>query len=86
MGIFNHAAWGVIIGLALMAIGGLVMWAYGARTNRVLATSLMVSGPEAEATRLFHVKLVRWFLNYGMGALVAGFIVLVWATFLVIAP
>jgi hypothetical protein len=81
MGINNLAVWGVIVSLALMVVGGLVLWAYGARTNRVLATSLMVTGPEAEATRLFHTKLVKWFLCYGLGAIAVGFLGLLWASF-----
>ena len=65
MAFYDSAAWGVIFGLALMLVGGLVLWAYGARRDRTTATSLTISGPEAEATRLFHTKLTRWFFVYG---------------------
>ena len=73
------AAWGTIIGLALMLVGGLVLWAYGG--SRATALALLVeSGPEAEATRLFHQRLARWFFIYGSVIVTLGLALLLWAS------
>ncbi|MDD3288042.1 MAG: hypothetical protein PHX43_03435 [Alphaproteobacteria bacterium] len=77
MGFYERAAWGVIVGLALMLVGGLVVWAYGSRNKRSTIDVPMIFGPESEATRVFHTKLVRWFLFYGCSATAVGFVVLV---------
>jgi LPXTG-motif cell wall-anchored protein len=71
------AAWSVILGLALLLIGGLVLWAYGRRHPR---TAVPATGPEAEATRHFHAHLVRWFFIYGILVMLAGSGLLFWAT------
>jgi hypothetical protein len=36
-------------------------------------------GPEAEATRNFHLNLVRWFFIYGILVIAAGTALLLWA-------
>jgi|GEM_PF-2021131 hypothetical protein len=77
MAIYNHAAWYVIFGLSLMLVGGLMLWAYGAR--RRMRTTHGFVGPEAEAARLFHHKLARWFFIYGAAIIVAGVGFLLWA-------
>jgi len=69
-------AWSVILGLSLMLVGGLVLWAYGTRRTRA---SLVATGPEAEATRNFHLHLVRWFFVYGLMVVVAGAGLLFWS-------
>jgi hypothetical protein len=76
MGIYRYAAWGVVFGLAFMLVGGLVLWAYGARRMTGLVE---VTGPEAAATRLFHTKLIRWFFVYGVCMTTLGMAILLWA-------
>ncbi len=72
------ATWGTIIGLSLMLVGGLVMWAYGGR--RALAASKFVEvGLESEATRRFHQFLARWFFTYGSMVITLGLALLLWA-------
>jgi len=78
MGIYERAAWSVILGLSLMMVGGLMLWAYGAR-RRATATSDF-AGPEAEATQLFHLRLARWFFLYGVGITIAGVALILWAS------
>jgi hypothetical protein len=75
MSVSELAAWSVILGLALMSIGGLVLWAYGARRA---AASLTASGPEAESTSMFHTKLTRWFFIYGVLVIAVGAALLFW--------
>lgn len=78
MALYDQAAWAVIIGLALLMVGSLVIWAYGrARTTplQVLAT---LNGPEAEATRLLHTRLVRLFMIYGLIASSGGIALTLW--------
>lgn len=77
MGIYQKAAWAVILGLALILVGGLVLWAYGARRKSAAVISGGVEGAAAEA---FHSKLARWFFLYGTGVIVAGVALLLWAT------
>ncbi|MBI1272920.1 MAG: hypothetical protein GC131_02400 [Alphaproteobacteria bacterium] len=72
LGFYDGAAWGVIIGLALMIIGGLVIWAYGARRFQQTTPALNSDNPEAEATRRFHSRLSRAFFMYGISAIIAG--------------
>ncbi len=79
MGIYDRAAWAVIIGLALMLVGGLMLWAYGARQDRRAGIVLVTSGPEAEATQRFHIRLVSWFLVYGVLITAIGGVMLAWA-------
>jgi hypothetical protein len=75
--IYDRAAWGVIIGLAMMVIGGLVLWAYGARNYEPAEErSFAAAGPEAEATRRFHVRLVKMFFIYGLSLVTLGIVVL----------
>lgn len=69
-------AWRIILGLSLMCVGGLVLWAYGMRRKE---TVIAVGGPEAEATRNFHHHLSRWFLLYGLLISLIGGALLVWA-------
>lgn len=78
MSIYQLAAWGVILGLALMIVGGLMLWAYGAR-RRARAPSGF-AGPEAEGARLFHLMLARWFFLYGVAVVVTGVALLLWAS------
>jgi len=75
MPVTQLAAWSVILGLSLMSVGGLVLWAYGARRVR---HAIAAAGPEAEATRNFHAHLVRWFFIYGMFVIVLGAALLFW--------
>jgi hypothetical protein len=73
VGIYDLAGWGVITGLALMVLGGLVLWAYGARNYEVMkAETYRATGPEAEATQRFHVRLVKTFFYYGLTLIVLG--------------
>ena len=76
MQIYQIAAWSVIAALSLMLVGGMVLWAYGARSLR---KSLTTSGPEAEATQLFHVQLSRWFFIYGIAMIICGAGLLFWS-------
>jgi multisubunit Na+/H+ antiporter MnhC subunit len=76
MAFADLTAWRVILGLSLMSVGGLVLWAYGARRTGSVVASL---GPEAEATRNFHLNLVRWFFIYGVLVIAAGTLLLLWA-------
>lgn len=69
------AAWSIIVGLALMLVGGLVMWAYGARKMQIMFGAI---GPEVEATRDFHTRLVRWFFVYGVSVIALGLALLAW--------
>jgi hypothetical protein len=70
------AAWCVILGLSLMSVGGLVLWAYGTRRAGDVAVA---KGPEAKATRDFHSRLVRWFFVYGVTVIIGGVLLLFWA-------
>ena len=72
------ATWSVIIGLSLMLVGGLVLWAYGGRRQSALRP-IAESGPEAEATRQFHGRLSRWFFIYGSLVVTLGLALLFWA-------
>jgi hypothetical protein len=72
------ATWSTIIGLALMLVGGLVLWAYGGRRSSTLA-KLAETGAEAEATRRFHQRLARWFFIYGSLIITLGLALLLWA-------
>lgn len=73
--LYDSAAWLVITGLALMVMGGLTVWAYGARP-RGTPIVLTSSGPESEATQRFHVKTVRWYRAYGMAMTAIGGVLL----------
>lgn len=76
MAFSDLTAWRVILGLSLMSVGGLVLWAYGARhTGHVIN----IIGPEAEATRNFHLNLTRWFFIYGIIVIASGAGLLLWA-------
>jgi hypothetical protein len=77
MGIYDKAAWSVIFSLALILVGGLVLWAYGARQRA--AGVLKLTGPEAEAAQRFHAQLARWFFLYGVGVIAVGIALLLWA-------
>ncbi len=72
------ATWSTIAGLALMLVGGLVLWAYGGRRATTVA-SLVETGPEAEATKQFHQRLSRWFIVYGSFIVTIGLFMLIWA-------
>jgi hypothetical protein len=72
------ATWSVIAGLALMLVGGLVLWAYGGR-RPLLPRAIAETGPEAEATRQFHQRLARWFFVYGSLVITLGLALLLWA-------
>jgi hypothetical protein len=72
------ATWSMICGLALMLVGGLVLWAYGGR-RPLLSRSIAETGPEAEATRQFHQRLARWFFVYGSLVITLGLALLLWA-------
>jgi len=72
------ATWSTIIGLSLMLVGGLVLWAYGGRRPAALA-KIGEAGPEAEATRRFHQRLARWFFIYGSLIITLGLALLFWA-------
>lgn len=76
MAFSDLTAWRVILGLSLMSVGGLVLWAYGSHRARNLVS---VTGPEAEATRNFHLNLTRWFFIYGIIVVIAGAGLLLWA-------
>ena len=76
MTVYQMAAWNVVAGLSLMMVGGLVLWAYGARPRAGVA---LIGGPEAEATREFHAKLARWFFVYGVFVITTGAALLFWA-------
>lgn len=79
MEIYDGVIWGVIIGLALMCIGGLAMWAYGAR-RPVTAVSPATPPDTAMAEQHhFHRRVARLFVVYGAILLGAGLIVLVTA-------
>ncbi len=78
MGIYDHAAWGVIIGLALMLVGGLMQWAYGAKRRGNGDLILSSSGAEAEATQRFHVQLAGWFRLYGIALALIGAVTALW--------
>ena len=76
MHIYQIAAWSVIASLSLMLVGGLVLWAYGARVPQ---GELSATGPEAEATKRFHRRLARWFFIYGIAMVIGGTALLFWA-------
>lgn len=77
MNFYDNTAWAVIIGLGLMIIGGLVIWAYGARHFKASSNvSLNSANPEAEATRRFHGQLSKVFLGYGVAAIALGALLL----------
>jgi hypothetical protein len=76
MAFSDLTAWRVILGLSLMSVGGLVLWAYGTRT---MPNVVSAAGPEAEATRNFHLNLVRWFFIYGVLVIAVGTGLLLWA-------
>jgi hypothetical protein len=73
------ATWGTISGLALMFVGGLVLWAYGARRRSWVGGEMAEVGPETEAAHYFHQRLTQWFLVYGSVIVIVGFILLLWA-------
>jgi len=70
MGLYDTSAWGVIASLALIAVGGLMVWAYGG--HKIAPLNLSATGPEAEATKSFHRDLSSWFLFYGATLVVIG--------------
>lgn len=74
----STATWSTIVGLALMLVGGLVLWAYGGSRPSARAR-LGEAGPEAEATRQFHSRLARWFFIYGGLLITIGLALLLWA-------
>lgn len=76
LGIYDRAGWEVIIGLACLNVGGLTLWAYGLRGDQVpqLLAQLPHGGPEADATRRFHLRLAQWFTGYAMLLMLAGFV------------
>lgn len=77
--LFDLIVWKMIVGLALMLVGGLMLWAYGAQ-RRTSDTALpAMNGPEAEATRQFHTNLVAWFFWYGIGCVGIGLGLVAWA-------
>lgn len=71
MAMYDKTAWGVVIGLALLVVGGLMFWVYGNRTSQQTVV-LNPTGPEAESTTLLHLKLIRWFYIYGVCLCVVG--------------
>jgi hypothetical protein len=68
----NQAAWGIIIGLAFMLVGGLMLWAYDSRRERRIGVVLINTGPEMEATQRFHARLAHWFFFYGIVIFAGG--------------
>jgi hypothetical protein len=76
IGFATFVAWSTILALSFMLVGGLVLWAYGARPKTAMADG---AGPEAEATRLFHTRLSRWFFCYGITVIALGSGLLLWA-------
>lgn len=72
------ATWATITGIALMLVGGLVLWAYGGR-KATSAAKYADMGLEAEATRRFHQRLTRWFFIYGSLMITLGLALLLWA-------
>ncbi len=79
------AVWDLIIGLSLMIVGGLMLWTYSARRRqRGEGIVLSASGPEAEATQRFHVRLARWFHLYGVGLTLVGAVMLLKASFVLL--
>ncbi len=76
MYIYQTAAWGIIASLSLMLVGGLVLWAYSARTPHGQLSS---TGLEAEATKRFHLQLSRWFFIYGVAMVTGGLGLLCWS-------
>lgn len=77
MGLYDNAAWSVIFSLSLMLVGGLMLWAYGGHEEE--PKELPTTGPEATATRTFHLHLSHWFLFYGATLIVIGLISLLWS-------
>jgi hypothetical protein len=73
--VYQLAAWGIIIGLSLMMVGGMVLWAYGARPQKI---RMSASGPEDEAAKLFHQRYARWFFIYGVVMIVIGTGIVFW--------
>jgi hypothetical protein len=84
MNIYELAVWGVILGLSLMMVGGLMLWAYGARRRRRAPSGF--SGPEAESARYFHLQLARWFFLYGVTIIIAGIGLILWASSILFKP
>jgi hypothetical protein len=76
MGIYDKAAWSVILSLSLILVGGLVLWAYGARQRETSVAAL--TGLEAESARAFHARLARWFFMYGISVITLGIALLLW--------
>jgi len=75
MGLYDSAAWGIIAALALILVGGLMLWTYGG--HKIAPTKISVGGPEAEATRTFHTHLSHWFLFYGATLIILGLLGLI---------
>ena len=75
---YDIAAWSVVLSLSLMMVGGLTLWAYGARRQEPPPSGF--AGPEAESARLFHVRLARWFFVYGISVILVGTAMLLWAS------
>ena len=82
------ATWGTIGGLALMLVGGLVLWAYGGRKRSVFSNIAAIAdvGVEAAGARLFHQRLARWFFIYGTLLVTLGLVLLLWAASVFLGP
>ena len=78
MVLFDINVWKMIVGLALMLVGGLMLWSYGMQKRLDRNSMPTMSGPEAEATRDFHTRLVTWFFWYGMGCVLVGLALVAW--------
>lgn len=70
--------WIVLIGLSLVIVGGLMLWAYGLHRRLQDDELPTIAGPEATATRAFHTRLVSWFFWYGLIAVLIGLGLVVW--------
>jgi len=78
MNIYERAVWCIILGLALMIVGGLMLWTYGTRRRKSAPRGF--SGPEASAAQLLHLKLARWFFVYGVLVTLAGVALILWGS------
>jgi hypothetical protein len=78
MSILDRAAWSLILGLSLMIVGGLMLWAYGSRRRSSMPPNF--TGPEAESARYFHHELANWFFFYGVATIIIGVALILWAS------
>ncbi len=81
MSIMDMTAWSLIAGLSLIAVGGLLIWAYGNALEGKDYARIVLTPASTLARRKFMGVLI-----YSVVMLVAGLVLLAYGSFVFFAP